>query len=248
MKAITFFCFLSALVLCTTYEELSKYSSVSVKPDEYVYLDITSFKTNEMITLEIIMDLFFGSSSQQSSYTFQIGQVSASSYKDYYAWNSLPTRINKNVTRDGSDYIFSWTEVKEEGKNYLFIIPPAPFRDYYSFWGKKIKIKNTGGMSTASIVWMVVGISLPLIVVIVLVICCIKRKRQQEFESAINPNANLNQGPMYSQPSYQAPTPVYQQPPTYQQPIDFQQPTYQQPLNYQQHSPYQQQPPTYQQI
>ena len=248
MKAITLFCFLSALVLCTTYEELSKYSSVSVKPDEYVYLDITSFKTNEMITLEIIMDLFFGSSSQQSSYTFQIGQVSASSYADYYAWNSLPTRINKNVTRDGSDYIFSWTEVKEEGKNYLFIIPPAPFSDYYSFWGNKIKIKNTGGMSTASIVWMVVGISLPLIVVIVLVICCIKRKRQQEFESAINPNANLNQGPMYSQPSYQAPTPVYQQPPTYQQPIDFQQPTYQQPLNYQQPSPYQQQPPTYQQI
>lgn len=196
------------------------------------------------------MDLFFGTSSEQSSYKFQKGQVSASSYSDDYAWNSLPTVINTNVTRDGSDYIFSWTEVKEEGKNYLFIIPPAPFYNYYSFWGNKIKIKNTGGMSTASIVWMVVGITLSLIVVIVLVVCFIKRKRQQEFESAINTNANLNQnqGPMYSQPSYQAPTPVYQQPPTYQQPIDFQQPpTYQQPLNYQQPSPYQQQPSPYQQ-
>ena len=58
MKKITLLCVLIALALCE-YKKLSKYSSVSVKPDTQVYLDLKSFNTGDIISLEIKQDLFF---------------------------------------------------------------------------------------------------------------------------------------------------------------------------------------------
>ena len=56
MKTIILFFFLFTLVSCT-YKELSKYGSVSVIPDTYVYLDLTSFPTNQVISIEITVNL-----------------------------------------------------------------------------------------------------------------------------------------------------------------------------------------------
>ena len=209
---ITLFCFLSALILCTAYKELSKYGSVSVNPGEYVFLDITSFKTNEMIHLEINLEHLLSSS---SSFTFQIGQVSVSSYEDYYTWDKLRTVTNKNCIYSGlTEDTFSWIEFKEEGKNYLFIIAPEPYSSYKFFGVSKIIIKNKGQLSIVTKVWIVVGISLPLIAVIVLVISVIFSKKESSLESAINERLNQNQGQINSQTSYPAPNSVYQQPPT----------------------------------
>ena len=246
MKTIILFFFLFTLVSCN-YKELSKYSSVSVIPDTYVYLDITSFKTNQVISIEITMDLFFAS--QTSYYKFQIDQVEATSYTDYNCWKNLRTVTNKNVTTDGwHDYTFTWSEIKQEGKNFLFIIPPAPFSDYYDFWGYKIKINNTGGLSTSAIIGIVVG-AIALIAIIGLIIYCCRRKTT--YGTVISTNTQPIVVPMITQPVYQAPAsieppnPVYQQPPNYQQPIyqepqNYQQPLYQQPPNYQQPQIYQQ--------
>ena len=212
MKAISLFCFLSALVLCTTYQELSKYGSIHVKTGDYVYLDITSFKTNEMIHLQINLEKFLSS---VRSFKFQIGQVSASSYADYYAWDNLRTVTNNNFISQGLfETSFSWTEFKEEGKNYLFIIAPEPKSSSDFFQVSSMTIINTGGLSILTKVFIVLGISLPLIAFIILVICVFFNKKESSLESAINERLNQNQGQINSQPSYPAPNSVYQQPPT----------------------------------
>ena len=60
---------------------------------------------------------------------------------------------------DFSDtYTFSWKEIKEEGKKYIYMICPEPFSGFYSFWGYKIKIKNLGGkLSAGTIVGIIIG-------------------------------------------------------------------------------------------
>ena len=226
MKKIILFFFLFTLVSCI-YKELSKYSSVSVIPDTYVYLDISSFKTNQVITIEITMDLFFAS--QKSYYDFKIGQVAISYYADDYYWRNLRTVTNGNVTNGrGSDYTFTWSEIKQEGKNYLFIIPLAPFSGYYNTWGYTIKINHTGGLNTSGIMGIVVGVII-LLAIICCIICCCRRKTT--YGRVISTNTQPL-GPIYTQPVYQQPQ-NYQQP-LYQQPPNYQQPLYQQPPNYQQ--------------
>ena len=232
---ILFFIFISYV---KGYTKLSKYSSVSVKPKEKVYLDISGFETGELISLEFKMDLFFASSSEQDHYKLQIDQVAASNYYDSYYWGNLRTVTNRNVTKYSSDdYVFTWEEIKKEGKNYIFIIPHEPFSDFYSFWGNKIKIVNTGGLSAGEIAGIVIGIVVPLIVIGIIIFCCCCRNKSNSIY--INTTSNKNQ-PLYPQPVYQQPTyqqPVYQQPayqqPAYQDPsynsTDFQQPAYQQP-------------------
>ena len=42
------------------YTQLKKHSSVKVIPDERVYFDISSFEVGDLITIEIIMDLWHG--------------------------------------------------------------------------------------------------------------------------------------------------------------------------------------------
>ena len=56
--------FLSLITFCQGYEyyknqELKKYGSVKVPGDSRVYLNITSFKTGEVISFEFKMELFF---------------------------------------------------------------------------------------------------------------------------------------------------------------------------------------------
>lgn len=227
MKKIAIFLFfLIAIVLCD-YKKLSKYSSVSVIPDTKVYLDISSFETGELISLEFKMDLFFGD--DRKSYKFQIDQVPASTYYDYKYWNNLRTVVNKNVTESsGGVCIFKWEEIKKSGNTYIYINVPAPFDDFYSFWGNKIKITNTGGLSDGEIAGIVIGIMVPIIILVAIFIYC-KKKRTIINAPLINYTNNPPSDVAYNY------APAYQQPTTYQQPYAYQQPpAYQQPQAYQQ--------------
>ena len=234
--------------ICQNYKELPKYSSVTVKPETKVYLDITKFDVGDLISFEIKMDLFF--SSYRDRYEFQIGQVSASSYYDPNCWSNLNTVINKNKTSDDDfdDSIFTWEEIKEEGKNFIFIIAKEPFPGFYSFHNNKIKISNVGGLSTGAIAGIVVGVvSFVLIIILIILLCrycnqccnccsccncCCGCNCYLPFKRnyrVVIPTPNIQvqvQQPVYPQPVYQQP--VYQQP-VYQQPV-YQQPIYQQPV------------------
>ena len=148
---------LSFISIACEYKKLAKYSFVRVAPDTKVYLDISSFEIGELITFEIKMDLFFGSSDCESSYEFYIGQVPAKDYYDSFYWNSLPNVTSRNVTCSHHVCIFTWDEIKKSGNNYIFIIPPTPFDSFYSFWENKIKISNTGGLSAGAIAGIVIG-------------------------------------------------------------------------------------------
>ena len=220
------------------YVKLSKYSSVRVAPMVNIYLDLSSFKTGDLISLEIGMDLFFGGN--RNTYEFYIDQVPASSYYDSIYWNSLRKVKNSNVTCSRGDYCtFTWQEIKKEGNTYIYIIPPEPFTNFYSFWGYKIKIINTGGLSTGEIVGIVFGVVGFLAILGVIIYCCCYRKRNYGLEVPAN---NTVQQPVYQPPvqNYQSPDPIYQPPgPAYQTPVQpypqgipLNQPVYSNPPNY----------------
>ena len=138
--------YLISIISCYKLQKLPKYDVIDVSPDTRVYLDISSFNVSESINLEYTMNLIFSLESKDN-YTFQIGQVFCEDYHDYRCWRNLPTYINENVTEsDKFTYTFSWTEIKQEGMNYIFTIPPAPYESF-NFYRLKITIKNTGGVS-----------------------------------------------------------------------------------------------------
>lgn len=254
MLLLLFILLLSSSI-CQSYKELSKYSSVTVKPNTKVYLDISSFDVGELISFEIKMDLFFSSSSRDS-YTFKIGQVSASSYYDQNCWNNLQTVTNRNITSaDIDDYIYAWEEIKEEGKNFIFIIPLSPYSSFSSF-DNEIKISNIGGLSAGAIAGIVVGVVSFVLIIVLIILLCRYCNQCCSCCSCCNCCCGCNCSiPIRSnygvvipspptvqvqvqQPVYPQPQPVYQQPiyqePVYQQPAYqvYQQPVYQQPNEY----------------
>ena len=175
MKKITLLCVLITLALCE-YKKLSKYSSVSVKPDTKVYLDLKSFNTGDIISLEIKLDLFF--SNDRSNYIFNIDQIPATTYNAQYYWDHLRTVVNKNVTCSSTHICkFSWEEIKREVNNYIYIEASAHFWGYYSTWRKEITISNTGGLSSGAIAGIVIGVLVPILLIVGLVIFFIRRKK-----------------------------------------------------------------------
>jgi len=224
MKFILLILSFFSLSFCQ-YKELKKHSSVNVAPDTKVYLDLSSFKTGDLISFEIEMDLFFGGNTK--FYEFYIDQVPASSYHDPTYWNNLRKVKNGNVSCDSSsECTFKWEEIKEEESTYIYINPPAPFSDFYTFWDKKIKIKNLGGeLSAGAIVGIVFGvIAFIAILVIIIVCCCCCSKNNQcclccsccncccckktNYVTVIQANTPIQQ-PVYPQPVPIAPvTPV----------------------------------------
>ena len=222
--------FLSFITFCQGYEykELKKHSSVEIPGDTRVYLDITSFKTGEFISFEFEMKLFHAQ--ERSSYTFKIGQVSASSYDDEECWNNLPTVTNKNFTQDEWDYdtIFTWDEVKVEGKNFIFMELYPPFFGF-DFFEYKIKVKNTGGINISNTVVIVLAIVIPVIVIviIIIVVCCCRKRRSYA-------NVYINNAPSLGYP--QIPQTIIQQPYIQQRPI-YDQNSYRKPINENQNNP-----------
>ena len=227
----TLFSFIS---IACDYTKLSKYSSVTLPPDRRVYLDISSFEIGELITFEIKMDLFFGDSYCKSSYEFYIGQVPANIYYDSYYWNNLPKVTTTSVTCSSSSVcIFTWEEIKKSGNNYIYILTPAPFDNFYSFWEKEIKISNTGGLSAGEIAGIVIGSIVfvgGIITLILACYCCKHHLSCGEFcpccacctccgnSVIIGMKYPINQPPVIG--SYPAPAPqiVFNQP-VYPQPV-----------------------------
>ena len=158
------------------YKELSKHSSVKVEPNTKVYFDLSSFPVGELISFEIEMDLLFGDYSSKQQYKFHIEQVPATSYYDpnYWDLNKLRKVTNKNVSCSGDDCTFTWEEIKEEGKNFIYIYPLAPYKDF-TFWGEKIKITHLGDnsvLSAGAIVGIVFGCIFFIVIIILLIACC----------------------------------------------------------------------------
>ena len=159
MLSITLILILIHLIQCDSYKELEKHSSVKVSEDNNrIYFDLSPFDVGDLIQFEITMDLSL--SGDKSEYKFYIKQVEASTYYDSDSWTSTLSKkvINKNVSCDnGGDCTFSWDEIKEEGKNYIYISLPQPLCRYFTLWGEKIKIKHLGGLSDGAIAGIVLG-------------------------------------------------------------------------------------------
>ena len=209
------------LTPCEYYKKLAKYDSVNVAPNTHVYLDISSFKTGDTITIEIDMDVFFGDDKNKKQYDFQIDQVSASSYSDYNSWKYLRPVNNSNVSCSGWDCAFTWNEIKRAGSNYIFIIPPSPFSDY-EFFEKTIKIRHMGGLSAGQIAGIVVGVVVFVGAFALIIYCCVRR---QVIRGGVVPQPGV---PIttYTQPIVTTTPIISVPPPAYPSPV---QPGYQAP-------------------
>ena len=171
------FIILSSIILSLCeYKELPKNDYINVVPDTNVYFDISSFDEGESIDFEFEMDLIYGDYTSKTRYTFKIDQVQATSYSVSTSWNGLREVTNRNVTCDFDDVCtFTWTEKKQAGKNYIFIIPSEPYNGFYSRDYKKIKITHdgNGGLSAGAIVAIVFAVIIFIaIIVLIIVFCC----------------------------------------------------------------------------
>ena len=178
------------------YKKLSKYSSVTVKADTRVYLDISSFKTNDKLKFEFSLDLFF---SNKYSYTFQIGQTTSTSYLDLNKWESLPKETSSDLSCDITKYCtVKYQTTKDIGANYIYIIPLIP-QDTIITWNKDIKIAQTGGLSGGAIAGIVIGcVAGAVILIIILYFCCCREQPKPEYTQT-NPTVPLT----YTQPIVQ---------------------------------------------
>ena len=155
--------------------QIKKHSSVKVPPETKVYFDIRKFDVGELLEFEITMDLFF--STDQSKYEFYIEQVPANNYYDSYYWDKDNLRYvtNKNVSCEiGGECTFSWEEIKQAGKNYIYIIPTEPYPNFYTSYYKEIEIEHLGGgLSDGAIAGIAIGcIIFVVIIVIIFISCC----------------------------------------------------------------------------
>ena len=171
------FIILSSIILSLCeYKELPKNDYINVVPDTNVYFDISSFDDGESIDFEFEMDLIYGDYTSETRYTFKIDQVQATSYSDSTSWTGLREVTNRNVSCDFDDVCtFTWTEKKQAGKNYIYIIPPEPYNGFCSSNCRKIKITHdgNGGLSAGAIVAIVFAVIIFIaIIVLIIVFCC----------------------------------------------------------------------------
>jgi len=191
------------------YQKISKYSSSRVKPDTRVYIDISSFKTGELIKLELSMDLFWGPYSSRSSYTFKIGQHYSKDIEYDSYWTNLNWVTNRNYTCSGTYCYYPWNEIKQAGTNYVLIIPPAPFDSFYTSHNEKIKVNHLGGLSAGAIVGIVFGCVGGVVLLIVLIYKCCNSPQKPDY-APNNPQAPLTTVQPIVPPVVQPVTPVVQ--------------------------------------
>jgi len=166
------------------YQKISKYSSEKVAPGTRVYIDISSFKPNDILKFELSMDLNRASSSVRKSYTFEIGQVTSSYYGFDSDWRSLNTVTSYDVKCDSYNYCtFKWSEQKKSGTYQMFIIPPAPYTNFNWYTDNRIKVNHTGGLSTGAIVGIVFGCIGGVVLLIVLIYKCCNSPQNPDYAS-----------------------------------------------------------------
>ena len=140
--------------------ELSWHGSLEVIPDTFVYYDISSYDPGDKITFKITIDYSDTADLiMKNCYNFKIDQVPTKDPHDSYYKENLRNVSNKNVTysgRNGYTSTFTWDEIKQSENNYIFIILPTPFPDYYRTWERKIKIE-VAGLSIVAIIGIIIG-------------------------------------------------------------------------------------------
>jgi len=150
MFLLIFLLFLYVSSESIEYSKLNNFESVVVKPDTRVFLDISTYPVDQSIYLQFNMKLSMGGS--QNYYNFKLDQTSASTSEDTNVWENLPKVKSTNVTCDKFFACsFKWTEKKKKGSNYLYIIPLAPYSDFYTFFHEKITVSQIGGKSQKQI-------------------------------------------------------------------------------------------------
>ena len=223
---MVFIFFLLPIIYCYNYKELPKYGSIEVYPYTRVYLNISSFETDEHISFEITMNFGYSSYYERNEYSFQIEQVSVSSYSDYYDWDNLKGVTSTNVDNNGfDDYTFKWEEIKQEGKTYIFILTPEPF---YNF-DYKIKIENiqensSDNSDSNTVVDIIIGVIAIIIGVVIFIYCC-KKRRNNYNQNIQNPVPQIPQPTPQMYSNYQNNLPYT----NYNSPIN---PNIQAPFNY----------------
>ena len=100
-----------------SFRELPKNGQIRVIPDTEVYLDLSSFKVGDLITINITINLFFAKS--RDTYSFYIDQVPASSWDNYDYWTNLTKVKYIDESSVSGDRKFKWEE-KKKGRKQLY--------------------------------------------------------------------------------------------------------------------------------
>ena len=66
INEIILFSILLNILLCIQFQELKKYDYIYAIPNNWIYLDISSFEVGESIYLEFSMNLIFSEESKDS--------------------------------------------------------------------------------------------------------------------------------------------------------------------------------------
>ena len=94
------------------FKELPKNGEVRVIPDTNVYLDLSSFKVGDLITINITIDLYFANS--KDTYSFYIDQVPALSWNNSGYWGNLTKVRYIDEYHESGDCHFKWEEKKKK--------------------------------------------------------------------------------------------------------------------------------------
>ena len=94
------------------FRELPKNGQIRVIPDTEVYLDLSSFKVGDLITINITINLFFAKS--RDTYSFYIDQVPASSWDNYSYWTNLTKVKYIDESSVSGNCKFKWEEKKRK--------------------------------------------------------------------------------------------------------------------------------------
>ena len=105
------------------FKELPKYGEIKVIPDTKVYLDLSSFKIGDSISIDIKIDLYFSESKYE--YSFDINQVPASSWNNSEFWRYLKEVTKKDMECELGNCILNWKEKKKREAIIflLFLLP-----------------------------------------------------------------------------------------------------------------------------
>lgn len=95
------------------FRELPKNVEIKVIPDTNVYLDLSSFKVGDLITINITIDLCFSKTSKDT-YSFYIDQVPASSWNNSSYWGNLTKVEIIDESCERGDCHFKWEENKKK--------------------------------------------------------------------------------------------------------------------------------------
>lgn len=211
MIIILFLVFLS--LTFEEFVELLRHSSVSADRFTRIYIDLSKFKKEKSIDLEFKIKL--KNERKLYDYSFQFAQVNITNFKDSEYWKNLKKVKADNIKEKGSynrKYTAYANIIKEEGKNYILLIPSIPYIDYDPL-ANNVIIKNPGGLNLIIVILIILGICISgIIITIIVVCCCFKTKNLQNSYECNNQTPNTPESLLQnsSECENQTPGPLYE--------------------------------------